>query len=86
MVSADAATSELSHLQLQNGTIWRWSRPLVGTGADGRTRLRIEHRVVPAGPSVIDELANAALFSGLAATAPRGSANGSPSTAPTWRA
>ena len=30
--------------------------------------LRIEHRVVPAGPTVVDSIANAALFYGLLAT------------------
>ena len=43
-----------------DGTIWRWTRPLVGFEADGRPHLRIEHRVVPAGPSVLDSVANAA--------------------------
>jgi len=54
----------LAHLQLHNGTIWRWNRPLVGT-YDGKPHVRIEHRVVPGGPSVVDEIANAALYFGL---------------------
>lgn len=57
----------LNHLRLQNGTIWRWNRPLVGFDEDGSPHLRIEHRVVPAGPSVVDTIANAALFYGLMA-------------------
>lgn len=56
----------LSHLRLHNGTIWRWNRPLVGFDADGAPHLRIEHRVVPAGPTVADAIANAALFFGAA--------------------
>ncbi|MGB2970882.1 MAG: glutamate--cysteine ligase, partial [Candidatus Competibacter sp.] len=40
----------LPHLRLHNGTIWRWNRPLLGFEADGTPHLRIEHRVMPAGP------------------------------------
>ncbi len=64
-IELDRDPSRLSHLRLHNGTIWRWNRPLVGFGADGRPHLRIEHRVVPSGPSTVDEIANAALFFGL---------------------
>lgn len=56
----------LPHLHLQNGTLWRWNRPLIGFDADDQPHVRIEHRVVPGGPSAIDEIANAALFFGLA--------------------
>ncbi len=61
----DASPEELSHVRLHNGTIWRWNRPLIGFDQDGRPHLRIEHRVVPAGPSIIDTIANAAFFYGL---------------------
>lgn len=61
----DEAAERLYHLRLHNGTIWRWNRPLIGFGKDGTPHLRIEHRVLPAGPSVIDLMANAALFYGL---------------------
>lgn len=54
------------HLRLHNGTIWRWNRPLVGFDEDGTPHLRIEHRVIPAGPSIVDSIANAAFFYGLA--------------------
>ena len=64
----DAPLEELPHLRLHNGTIWRWNRPLVGFD-DGVPHLRIEHRVVPGGPSCMDEIANAALFYGLVADA-----------------
>lgn len=62
----DEPEESLAHLRLHNGTIWRWTRPLVGFGADGSPHLRIEHRVVPSGPSVVDSLANAAMFFGAA--------------------
>jgi len=61
----DGGPERLPHLRLHNGTIWRWNRPLIGFGADGQPHLRIEHRVVSAGPSVPDSIANAALFFGL---------------------
>ncbi len=55
----------LCHLRLHNGTIWRWNRPLVGFDEAGRPHLRLEHRGLPAGPSFVDQQANAALFYGL---------------------
>jgi len=57
---------KLAHLRLQNGTIWRWNRPIIGFGADGSPHLRIEHRVMAAGPSIADMTANMALYLGLA--------------------
>ena len=62
----DQQTTHLEHLRLHNGTIWRWNRPLVGFDDDGTPHIRIEHRVMPAGPSIIDSIANAAFFYGLA--------------------
>ena len=56
---------QMSHLRLHNGTIWRWNRPLIGFDYDGIPHLRIEHRVVPGGPTITDVIANAALFFGL---------------------
>lgn len=53
------------HVRLHNGTIWRWNRPLVGFEDDGTPHLRIEHRTMPSGPTVIDMMANAALYVGL---------------------
>jgi len=55
---------ELNALRLHNGTIYRWNRPCYGV-QDGVAHLRIENRVLPAGPTVIDEMANAAFFYGL---------------------
>ena len=61
----DTPVEELAHLRLHNGTIWRWNRPLIGFDATGRPHCRIEHRVVAAGPSPRDAIANSALFLGL---------------------
>ncbi len=55
----------MSHVRLHNGTIWRWNRPLIGFDSDDTPHLRIEHRVMAAGPSVADAIANAAFFYGL---------------------
>lgn len=65
-VLKDEPMEMLAHLRLHNGTIWRWNRPLIGFDAAGNPQWRIEHRVMPAGPSLIDAIANAALFFGLA--------------------
>jgi hypothetical protein len=54
----------LPHLRLHNGTIWRWNRPLIGFDEHGNPHLRLEHRVLPSGPTVVDTIANAALFFG----------------------
>ena len=54
----------LQALRLHNGTVYRWNRPCYGV-ADGVAHLRIEHRALPAGPTLVDEVANAALFYGL---------------------
>ncbi len=56
---------KLSALCLHNGTIYRWNRPCYGISATGTAHLRIENRVLPSGPSPIDEIANAALWFGL---------------------
>ncbi|MFM8333050.1 MAG: glutamate--cysteine ligase [Candidatus Methylumidiphilus sp.] len=57
---------QFCHLRLHNSTIWRWNRLLLGADSDGVPHLRIEHRALPAGPSIIDMIANAALFIGAA--------------------
>ena len=54
----------LPHLRLHNGTIWRWNRPLIGFDESGEPHLRIEQRVVPAGPTTLDAIANAAFYYG----------------------
>lgn len=60
----DEHATDLPHLRLHNGTIWRWNRPLIGFDGPGRAHLRIEHRVMAAGPSFIDMMANLAVFFG----------------------
>jgi gamma-glutamyl:cysteine ligase YbdK (ATP-grasp superfamily) len=55
---------DLAELTLHNGTIYRWNRPIYAV-ADGRPHLRVENRVLPAGPTVVDIMANAAFYYGL---------------------
>lgn len=57
---------QLKALRLHNGTVYRWNRACYGV-ADNVAHLRIENRVMPAGPSVLDEVANGALWFGLMA-------------------
>src|SRR6184192_2019552 len=56
---------QLKALRLHNGTIYRWNRPVYGTSENGKPHLRIELRVLPSGPTVLDEVANGALWLGL---------------------
>ncbi|WP_051111847.1 glutamate--cysteine ligase [Sciscionella marina] len=54
---------QLAELRSHNGTIWRWNRPVYDI-VDGVPHLRLENRVLPAGPTVLDMVANIALFFG----------------------
>jgi len=56
----------LNALRLHNGTVYRWNRPCYGVHK-GVAHLRIENRVIPSGPTVLDEIANAAFFYGMVA-------------------
>lgn len=55
---------KLRALRLHNSTVYRWNRACYGI-LDGKPHLRIENRVLPSGPSVLDEVANAAFWFGL---------------------
>ncbi len=57
----------LSELRLHNGTVYRWNRPVYDV-VGGRPHLRLENRVLPAGPSVVDMLANSAFYYGALRT------------------
>ncbi len=59
-----SSTPRLRALQLFNSTVYRWLRPCYGV-ADGRAHLRIENRILPAGPTPVDQIANAAFWYGL---------------------
>jgi CBS domain-containing protein len=55
---------KLGALTMHNGTIYRWNRPCYGVGG-GKPHVRIENRYIPSGPTVIDQMANFALWVGL---------------------
>ncbi len=55
----------LRSLQVHNSTVYRWNRPCYGISDNGKPHLRIENRVIPAGPSVVDEIANACFWVGM---------------------
>jgi gamma-glutamyl:cysteine ligase YbdK (ATP-grasp superfamily) len=57
-------TPTLAELKLHNGTVYRWNRPVYEV-VRGRPHVRVENRVLPAGPTVVDILANAAFYYGL---------------------
>ncbi|MEL6194113.1 MAG: CBS domain-containing protein [Bacteroidota bacterium] len=57
-------TPKLKALQIHNGTVYRWNRPCFGINPDGTPHLRIENRVLPSGPTILDEMANTAFWLG----------------------
>ncbi|KAA9381744.1 glutamate--cysteine ligase [Microbispora cellulosiformans] len=63
-VLADGGVPGLHELRLHNGTVYRWNRPVYDV-AGGVPHLRVENRVLPAGPTVADIAANAAFYYGL---------------------
>ena len=64
---AAGRTPNLAELRLHNGTVYRWNRPVYDV-VNGRPHLRVENRVLPAGPTVIDMMANSAFYYGLLRT------------------
>src|SRR5690606_12486210 len=54
----------LRSLQIHYSTVYRWNRSCYGISDNGKPHLRIENRVLPSGPTVLDEMANAALWLG----------------------
>jgi gamma-glutamyl:cysteine ligase YbdK (ATP-grasp superfamily) len=54
----------LAEMSLHNGTVYRWNRPVYAVSG-GVPHLRVENRVLPAGPTVADVMANAAFYYGL---------------------
>jgi glutamate-cysteine ligase len=55
---------QLGELSLHNGTVYRWNRPIYAV-VNGRPHLRVENRVLPAGPTVADIVANGAFYYGV---------------------
>jgi hypothetical protein len=61
---AGGGLPELEELRLHQSTVWRWNRAIYDAGYGGH--LRIEMRALPAGPTMLDMLANAAFHVGVA--------------------
>ncbi len=59
------SVEDFRHLSFHNGTIWRWTRPIISKAKNGKINLRLEQRVPSAGPSNIDMVANMAFILGL---------------------
>lgn len=60
----EGGVPQLEELRLHNGTVYRWNRPVYDVRS-GVPHLRVENRVLPAGPTVVDTMANMAFFAGL---------------------
>ena len=55
---------KLQALNLHNGTVYRWNRACYGI-SNGKPHLRIENRILPAGPTPLDTMANSAFYLGF---------------------
>ena len=61
---ASGKIPKLKTLNTHNGTSYKWNRPCYGiTG--GKPHLRIENRLIPTGPTIADQVANAAFWLGM---------------------
>ncbi|RSN53384.1 MULTISPECIES: glutamate--cysteine ligase [Actinomadura] len=60
----EGGVPQLGELTLHNGTVYRWNRPIYAV-FKGRPHLRVENRVLPAGPSAADVVANGAFYYGV---------------------
>jgi hypothetical protein len=56
---------DLKALRVHNSTVYRWNRACYGITAPDKAHLRIENRLLPSGPTIADEVANAAFWFGL---------------------
>lgn len=61
----DEPAERYPHLRQHNGSIWRWVRPLVGFDGTGQAHVRLEQRIFPSGPTLLDMVANCACHFGL---------------------
>lgn len=64
LLLAEGKIPKLRALNIQNGTVYKWNRACYGI-TDGKPHLRIENRILPAGPSSVDQVANAAFWLGM---------------------
>lgn len=62
---SELSDEDFFHLRLHNGTIWRWTRPVLGDSGDGKYHLRIEQRTPSSGPTIVDSIANSMFYIGM---------------------
>lgn len=62
-VFASGGVPSLAELRLHNGTVYRWNRPIYDI-VQGRPHVRVENRVLPAGPTIVDVIANSLFYYG----------------------
>ena len=55
---------QLDALKVHNSTIYKWNRPCIGFNGE-TPHIRIENRLLPAGPTIADQVANSAFWFGL---------------------
>ena len=55
---------KLNALTLHNSTVYRWNRPCYGIYKK-KPSIRIENRMLPAGPTIVDQVANSTFWLGL---------------------
>ena len=63
-VLKNGGVPKLKSLMLHNGSVYKWNRPCYGI-MNGKAHLRIENRLFPSGPTIVDEIANTAFWLGL---------------------
>jgi CBS domain-containing protein/gamma-glutamyl:cysteine ligase YbdK (ATP-grasp superfamily) len=73
-VLENGGVPKLNALSFHNGTIYRWNRVCYGV-TENKPHLRIENRILPAGPTLEDQIANAAFWIGMMKGMPKKYAN-----------
>jgi hypothetical protein len=65
IVDYEEPQENMVHVRRQNGCLFRWNRPILDFDEQHQPYLRIEHRALSSGPTLIDMVANAAFFYGI---------------------
>ncbi|HHT0593184.1 TPA: glutamate-cysteine ligase family protein [Legionella anisa] len=65
LAACEEPIDHMFHVRCQNSCIFRWNRPILDFNKQSEPYLRIEHRALSTGPTVIDMIANAAFFYGI---------------------
>lgn len=65
LATSEEPIDNMFHVRCQNSCIFRWNRPILAFNKQNEPYLRIEHRILSTGPTVVDMIANAAFFYGI---------------------